>query len=155
MDRIGKLNLLASLERPASMECWNELLEFAHTQIDLGISDKSKAFGMKLAIEELLSNIIKANSGCNDCSQGQEVKIEVASFNSRQDNKNLFVLRTVDSGQFYNPHFDSLADQIPDIPIEQRPVGGLGLFLVKTSVDSAHYAYADGHNTYHLVTETD
>lgn len=44
--------------------------------------------------------------------------------------------------------FDPLAMQDPDItiPIEQRRIGGLGIFLVKDNMDDVTYRYADGKN---------
>ncbi len=44
--------------------------------------------------------------------------------------------------------FDPLAAPDPDLtaPAEERPIGGLGVFLVKQFVDEAKYAYRDGKN---------
>ena len=44
--------------------------------------------------------------------------------------------------------FDPLAKEDPDItlPIEQRRIGGLGIFLVKEYMDDVSYRYADGKN---------
>ena len=44
--------------------------------------------------------------------------------------------------------FDPLAKEDPDItlPIEQRRIGGLGIFLVKDNMDDVTYRYADGKN---------
>ena len=44
--------------------------------------------------------------------------------------------------------FDPLAKEDPDItlPIEQRRIGGLGIFLVKNNMDDVTYRYADGKN---------
>ena len=35
-------------------------------------------------------------------------------------------------------------------PLEERPIGGLGIFLVMRSVDQFHYEYVDGRNRYVL-----
>lgn len=53
-----------------------------------------------------------------------------------------------DRGVQYNP----LARKDPDttLPIEERPIGGLGIFLVKQNVDEVSYEYADGQNVLYL-----
>jgi anti-sigma regulatory factor (Ser/Thr protein kinase) len=44
--------------------------------------------------------------------------------------------------------FDPLAKTDPDISlsVEEREIGGLGIFMVKKSMDSVDYEYKDGHN---------
>ncbi|MBR1553052.1 MAG: ATP-binding protein [Schwartzia sp.] len=53
-------------------------------------------------------------------------------------------LTFIDSGVPYDP----LARPDPDmtLSVEERPIGGLGVFLVKKMVDEAHYEYAEGNN---------
>jgi anti-sigma regulatory factor (Ser/Thr protein kinase) len=44
--------------------------------------------------------------------------------------------------------FDPLQKPDPDITlsVEERQVGGLGIFIVKKTMDTVHYAYEDGKN---------
>ena len=44
--------------------------------------------------------------------------------------------------------FDPLAKEDPDVtlPVEQRGIGGLGIFMVKKSMDDVEYRYEDGEN---------
>ena len=44
--------------------------------------------------------------------------------------------------------FDPLSKEAPDIdaPLDERPVGGLGIFLVTTTMDDVSYEYKDGRN---------
>ncbi len=55
----------------------------------------------------------------------------------------------IDSGIPYNP----LEKKDPDTTLsaEDRAVGGLGIFLVKKTMDNMRYWYADGRN--HLILE--
>ena len=50
----------------------------------------------------------------------------------------------IDQGIPYNP----LENKDPDITldIEDREIGGLGIFLVKKTMDELSYEYADGQN---------
>lgn len=53
-------------------------------------------------------------------------------------------LTFMDSGIPYDP----LAKDDPDISlsIEEREIGGLGIYMVKKSMDAVSYEYKDGHN---------
>ena len=44
--------------------------------------------------------------------------------------------------------FDPLAKADPDVTLsaEQRRIGGLGIYMVKKSMDSVHYVWEDGQN---------
>ena len=58
------------------------------------------------------------------------------------------VLEIKDDGDAYNP----LQNDMPDttLEIEDRPIGGLGIFLVKNYMDTFDYAYSEGHNCINL-----
>ena len=57
---------------------------------------------------------------------------------------NLITLRFEDKGIPYNP----LEKEDPDITLsaQERPIGGLGIFLVKQYVDDITYDYSDDKN---------
>ena len=44
--------------------------------------------------------------------------------------------------------YDPLAKSDPDVTLsaEERKIGGLGIFMVKKSMDDVKYQYLDGHN---------
>ena len=56
----------------------------------------------------------------------------------------LLVLTMVDNGQ----KFDPTEDTGPDLSsaVDERPIGGLGLHLIKTFADRMNYEYVDGRN---------
>lgn len=53
-------------------------------------------------------------------------------------------IQFLDSGTPYNP----LAKEDPDtsLPAEERQIGGLGIYMVKKSMDHITYNYGDGKN---------
>ena len=63
--------------------------------------------------------------------------------NCKKDNKKL-ILQFKDQGMKYNP----LEKEDPDItlPPEQRPIGGLGIFMVKEMADEVEYEYVNEEN---------
>ena len=54
----------------------------------------------------------------------------------------------IDSGVPFNP----LAAAEPDTTsaAEDRPIGGLGIFLVRKTMDDVQYEYRDGHNVFSM-----
>ena len=61
-----------------------------------------------------------------------------------EDNPPKITLIFIDQGTPYNP----LENKDPDITldIEDREIGGLGIFLVKKTMDELSYEYVDGQN---------
>ena len=56
----------------------------------------------------------------------------------------ILILQFIDSGK----PFDPLAKEDPDITlsVEERKIGGLGIFMVKKTMDDVAYEFKDGKN---------
>jgi anti-sigma regulatory factor (Ser/Thr protein kinase) len=92
-------------------------------------------FPFDLALEEVFANIVMHGAPAEDDSV--EVTFELQADRVR--------LRIADAG----PPFDPLTEApAPDLEaaIEERTVGGLGVFLVKELMDEVAYEYRDGRN---------
>ncbi|MCR5134681.1 MAG: ATP-binding protein [Clostridiales bacterium] len=89
-----------------------------------------------LAVEEIFVNI--ANYAYRPDKGNATIRVEVS------ENPLQVTLTFVDRGVPYDP----LARQDPDVslPAEQREIGGLGIFLVKQTMDDVTYEYKDGQN---------
>ena len=61
-----------------------------------------------------------------------------------QENPRAVVITFIDSGVPYNP----LAKEDPDVSLsaEERSIGGLGIYMVKKSMDKMEYEYTDQKN---------
>ena len=92
-----------------------------------------------IAIDELFSNIARYAYGAS----GGEVTVraEVSPGGA--------ALCFIDRGAPFNP----LEREDPDVtlPAEEREIGGLGIFMVKESMDEVSYEYADGENRLKVV----
>ena len=100
------------------------------------VASAGKAFGViRLAAEELVVNIVDYAypEGGDDYL---DVEIE------RDEERITLCFR--DGGVPFNP----LDQPPPDIsqPMEQRPIGGLGFFIVTKKMDSVTYEYTGGEN---------
>ena len=89
-----------------------------------------------VAIDELLANIA---SYAYETGEGQVT----VRFDFQPDDRTV-ALTFIDKGIPYDP----LAKPHPDVAleVEKRSVGGLGIFLVKKTMDDMTYARRDGHN---------
>ena len=91
---------------------------------------------ISIAIDELFSNI--ARYAYNPTTGSATVQVEVT------ENPLAVVITCIDEGKPYDP----LAKEDPDITLsaEEREVGGLGIYMVKKSMDDVTYEYKDGRN---------
>lgn len=89
-----------------------------------------------IAIDELFGNI--ANYAYNPEIGTATVCVEV------MDNPLAVVITFIDNGVPYDP----LAKDDPDITLsaEEREIGGLGIYMVKKTMDDVSYEYKDGQN---------
>ncbi|MCA1759035.1 MAG: ATP-binding protein, partial [Bacteroidales bacterium] len=90
---------------------------------------------INLVIEEALSNIIFYAFTDND---KHEIRISVSLTNNK------LTIKITDNGISFNP----LEQQQPDIslPAEERPVGGLGIFLISQIMDEMNYIRKGNQN---------
>ena len=88
---------------------------------------------IELAVEEAFVNV--ANYAYGD---------KVGKARIRFANDNGITITLMDQGTPYDP----LKREDPDVslPAEVRPIGGLGVYMVKKTMDEVGYEYADGWN---------
>lgn len=96
--------------------------------------DEALLFKLRLAVEEAVENIV--NYAYHDKAGYQEADTFV------KDGVLSIVLQ--DAGVPFNP----LDKEDPDITLsaEDRPIGGLGIFLCKKLMDSVEYEFVNGCN---------
>ena len=89
-----------------------------------------------IAIDELFGNI--AHYAYNPEVGDATVRVEIV------EDPLAVVITFIDKGVPYDP----LAKTDPDttLPAEEREIGGLGIFMVKKSMDDITYEYKDGQN---------
>ena len=89
-----------------------------------------------LAVEEIFVNI--ANYAYNPGKGNATVRVEV------EKDPLTVTITFIDGGVPYDP----LKKDDPDVTLsaEERSIGGLGVFLVKKTMDDVSYEYKDGKN---------
>lgn len=97
--------------------------------------DASLITSLNLALEEAVTNVI-----LYAYPEGQEGKADIDVYVNQEELK--FVLR--DSGTPFDPTAKEDADVT--LSLEDRPIGGLGIFMVKQIMDTIEYEYRENQN---------
>ena len=119
----------------------NAVMDFVNENLEaVGCSMKSQ-MQIDIAVEEIFVNICKY---AYHPDKGRAVvRVEVL------DDPVQVKITFIDHGKPYDP----LLKDDPDITLsaDQRDIGGLGIFMVKQTMDAVEYQYKDGSNILTLI----
>ena len=120
----------------ATLENIAKVTDFVNEELEALACPMKAQMQINIAIDELFGNI--AHYAYAPEVGEATVKIEATKEPS------VVVITFVDSGVPYNP----LEKDDPDITLsaEERQIGGLGIYMVKKSMDHMSYEYKDGQN---------
>jgi anti-sigma regulatory factor (Ser/Thr protein kinase) len=104
----------------------------------------SLVFKVNLVLEELGLNIL--SYGGSGADRRPEIEIVLIS----EDDS--LTIEVLDDGQPFNPLADAVEPDIEAI-LDDRPVGGLGVHLVRTLMDDLSYQRAAGRNLLKMVSK--
>lgn len=124
--------------KPTAPESMTQALEFVENALTEAEIPMKIVMKMNIAVDEIFSNI-KLYSGAN------EAEIECYVHDGH------VTLIFTDNGKPYNP----LETEDPDTTLDadERQIGGLGIFMVKKSMDNVTYIYRDNRNVLTLDKE--
>lgn len=128
---------MAELRVSAALQNLEDVIAFVNTQLHAADCPGSIQNKIDLAVEEVFANIARYayDSEVGDvvirCEVDQAAREAIVVFS--------------DTGKPYNP----LLARQPDISLsaQDRPIGGLGIFLVRQLMDCVSYAFQSGQNT--------
>lgn len=120
----------------ATIENVAAVTAFVDEQLDQLDCPMKTQYQVDVAIDELFGNI--AHYAYNPEIGAATVRVEVT------ENPLAVVITFIDNGVPYDP----LAKEDPDITLsaEERGIGGLGIYMVKRSMNDVSYEYRDGKN---------
>lgn len=120
----------------AEIQDINEVTAFVESELEKVECPMKAVMQINVAVDELFSNIVRY--GYPDGKGPVTVK-----FISHDEPKTVYV-RFEDEGIPYNP----LTKDDPDITLsaDERSIGGLGVFVVKKTMDDVKYKYENGKN---------
>ena len=121
---------------PARVDALPEVLGFVEEILESHECSMKNQTAICVAIEEVFVNVANYAYGEGSGDATLEIGFDEA-------NRNV-TFRLIDQGV----PFDPLQKPDPDITlsVEKRQVGGLGIFIVKKTMDTVCYAYEDGKN---------
>jgi anti-sigma regulatory factor (Ser/Thr protein kinase) len=115
----------------AEVERLNALLSQSWVEREL---PPEQEMPVTLALEEILSNVIRHNAAAGAAEISARFTFEPAAFE----------LEVVDNGHPFNPL--ELPPLDPAAPLEDRRPGGMGVFILRQLADELRYEYRDGRN---------
>ncbi|MBQ9751098.1 MAG: ATP-binding protein [Clostridia bacterium] len=127
---------MKELTLAATVENIETVTEFVNAQLELMDCPIKAQMQIDIAIDELFGNI--AHYAYNTEVGSATVRVEVS------EAPLAVIITFIDNGVPYDP----LGKDDPDITLsaEEREIGGLGIYMVKQSMDEITYEYKDGQN---------
>ena len=127
---------MKELTIPATVENIEKVTDFVNGQLDEIDCPPKAQMQIDIAIDELFGNI--AHYAYNPETGPATVRVEVTKAPIS------VIITFIDHGVPYDP----LKNEDPDITLsaEDRGIGGLGIFMVKKTMDEITYEYKNGQN---------
>lgn len=127
---------------PAHIDYYSDTAEYLEELLESAGCPPKTMIEITIAFEEIFVNIASYAYPNENADKKGMVKM---IFTISDDEKSC-AIKFIDQGIPYDP----LAKPDPDVTlsIEEREVGGLGIYMVKQSMDSVAYEYKDGSNVF-------
>ena len=132
---------MAEITLEATVENIEAVTDFVTEQLEeMGCPMKAQ-MQFSIAVDELFANI--AHYAYQPNTGMATVRVEAVDGGKQAQ------VTFIDQGTPYNP----LEKEDPDVTLsaEDRPIGGLGIFMVKKSMDDMRYCYENGCNILTIV----
>jgi anti-sigma regulatory factor (Ser/Thr protein kinase) len=126
-----------TLTVPGSLESLKAVRDFVKRAAGEAQLDKQSAYRLVLAVDEIVANIVIHGYDEAGLHGDIEVGFSIAPDRLRID---LF-----DRALPYDPNLHRTPDNL-DEPLENRPIGGLGVYLARQGTDDFQYEHVDGRN---------
>ncbi|MFQ5794626.1 MAG: ATP-binding protein [Candidatus Bipolaricaulia bacterium] len=121
---------MESLTVPGTLDSLKTIREYVTAAADEADLDKKAAYRLRLAVDEIATNVIV--HGYNEA--GREGMLDL----NADIDENALTICLEDTGMSYDPRQNPTPDDL-DEPLEQRPIGGLGVYLAIQGVDRFTY----------------
>jgi serine/threonine-protein kinase RsbW len=127
---------MTSVTVPARLDSLGAIAEYVLAAAASAGLDRRASYRLRLAVDEIVTNIIVHGYGDAELSGMLELHADF-------DEKALTV-SIEDAGVAYDPRQTPTPDT--SLPLEERPIGGLGVYLALKSVDEFFYERVGDRN---------
>ena len=131
---------MKELNIAATVENIETVTDFVNEQLEALDCPMKAQMQIDIAIDELFGNI--AHYAYNPDVGDATVRVEVI------EDPLAVVITFIDKGVPYDPL--AKADPNTTLSAEEREIGGLGIFMVKKTMDDIIYEYKDGQNIFKI-----
>lgn len=125
------------LSVPRSLDSLSAIGQYVSSSATAAGLDKREAYRLRLVVDEIATNII--THGYEEAGRIGDVEVQ-----AEMDQDSL-TITLEDMGVPFDPRNRLRPDQI-DLPMEQRPIGGLGVYLTTENVGRFEYEYVGNRN---------
>ncbi len=127
----------------ATMDNLHKVTAFVEGTLESFLCPMKTTMQIVMAVEEIYVNVVNYAYGGDKGDCTLSISLEPGSA----------TITVGDKGKPFNP----LEMEEPDISLsaEERPIGGLGIFMVKKSMDEVFYENISGYNRFTIVKRWD
>ena len=139
---MNELNIAAKVDN------LQDVLDFIDAELEANDCSMKAQMQLDIAVEEMYVNIAHYAYTDTDVPEEERTATVSIDFVDRDAGKSVRI-SLADRGMPYDP----LAKEDPDVTLsaEERQIGGLGIYMVKKSMDEVSYEYKDGRNIFTMV----
>jgi anti-sigma regulatory factor (Ser/Thr protein kinase) len=120
------------------------LRDFVDTVSKQAGLEKQKMYGLRLAVDEIATNIVNYGYGRSGVNGTLDAIAQITD--------NALIVTLEDTAPAFDPFSIPMPDDLDD-PLEERPIGGLGIMLAKQNVDEFTYARVGNRNQNRFVVK--
>lgn len=136
-DYLGRVCTVEPLCVPGDLESLSLIAAYVLDAAKMAGLDKKSTYGLRLAVDEIATNIV--THGYHEANLKGDIVVCIYL-----DDRSLMV-SLEDTARPYNPRLHPVPDQLSQ-SLEERQIGGLGIYLALKYVDDFMYAYVNGKN---------
>lgn len=131
-----------NLKVDATIDNLDRVIGFVEEELKLIECPMKTIMQITVSLEEVYVNVV------NYAYEGEIGECEI-NLSISTDNENTLTLEIKDKGKYFNP----LDKEEPDITLsaDERSIGGLGIFIMKKSMDEVSYKNISGYNILTIV----
>jgi serine/threonine-protein kinase RsbW len=131
---------------PGTLDSLEPIRDYVAQMAESAGLHTTAVYKLCLAVDEIATNIV--THGYDEAGLSGDILVRADVVGDKLQ------ISLKDRGRAYDPDtHEQPADTGLDLPLEDRRIGGLGIFLARTSVDQLEYATGEDGNVHRFIVE--